>query len=69
MPALRPEKYRIVYCRELAPGTVTLTGGRVRGDDNKQYTYSRLLFAFATPFGYMYVPVINHQDTRVNYLN
>ena len=28
-----------VYCRELAPGTVTLTGDWVRGDDSKQTTY------------------------------
>ena len=25
-----------VYCHELAPGTVSLTGGWVRGDDGKQ---------------------------------
>ena len=24
-----------VYCRELAPGTVTLTGDRAQGDDSK----------------------------------
>ena len=24
-----------VYCRELAPGTVSLTGDRAQGDDNK----------------------------------
>ena len=28
-----------VYCRELAPGTVGLTGGWARGDDSKQYSY------------------------------
>ena len=28
-----------VYCRELAPGTVSLTGGWARGDDSKQYRY------------------------------
>ena len=25
----------LVYCRELAPGTVSLTGDRAQGDDNK----------------------------------
>ena len=29
-----------VYCRELAPGTVSLTGDRAQGDDSKQYAYS-----------------------------
>ena len=25
----------LVYCRELAPGTVSLTGDQAQGDDNK----------------------------------
>ena len=25
----------LVYCRELAPGTVSLTGDRAQGDDSK----------------------------------
>ena len=25
----------LVYCRELAPGTVSLTGDRAKGDDSK----------------------------------
>ena len=29
-----------VYCRELAPGTVSLTGDRTQGDDSKHCTYS-----------------------------
>ena len=32
----------LVYCRELAPGTVSLTGDRTQGDDSKHdshYTY------------------------------
>ena len=28
-----------VYCRELAPGTVSLTGDWARGDDSKQNSY------------------------------
>ena len=28
-----------VYCRELAPGTISLTGDWVRGDDSKQTSY------------------------------
>ena len=30
-----------VYCRELAPRTVCLTGDRAQGDDSKQCAYSR----------------------------
>ena len=29
-----------VYCRVLAPGTVSLTGDRAQGDDSKHYAYS-----------------------------
>ena len=29
-----------VYSRELAPGTVSLTGDRAQGDDNKHWAYS-----------------------------
>ena len=35
----------LVYCRELAPGTVSLTGDRAQGDDNKHdshYTHYHL---------------------------
>ena len=32
-----------VYCRELAPGTVSLTGDRDQGDDSKHCTYSKCL--------------------------
>ena len=31
-----------VYCRELAPDTVRLTGYWIRGDDSKQYRYYTL---------------------------
>ena len=37
----------LVYCRELAPDTVTLTGDRAQGDDNKhdsQYTPSEEIY-------------------------
>ena len=30
-----------VYRRELAPGTVSLTGDRARGDDSKHWAYSK----------------------------
>ena len=30
-----------VYCRELAPGTVSLTDYRAQGDDSKQCAYCR----------------------------
>ena len=29
-----------VYCRELAPGSVSLTGDRAQGDDSKHWAYS-----------------------------
>ena len=29
-----------VYCHELAPSTISLTGDRAQGDDSKQYAYS-----------------------------
>ena len=29
-----------VYCRELAPGTVSLTGDRAQDDDSKHWAYS-----------------------------
>ena len=29
-----------VYCRELAPGTISLTGDRAQGDDSKHWAYS-----------------------------
>ena len=35
----------LVYCRELAPGTVSLTRARAQGDDSKHYShYSRNCF-------------------------
>ena len=33
-----------VYCRELAPGTVSLTGYRAQGDDGKHCAYCTLWF-------------------------
>ena len=39
----------LVYCRELAPGTVSLTGDRAQGDDSKHdshYTSSKLICKF-----------------------
>ena len=32
-----------VYCRELAPGTVSLTGDRAQGDDSKHWAYSAFI--------------------------
>ena len=37
-----------VYCRELAPGTVSLTGDRAQGDDSKHCTYSTVLISMFT---------------------
>ena len=33
-----------VYRRELAPGTVSLTGDRAQGDDSKHWAYSKMCF-------------------------
>ena len=33
---------RFVFCRELAPGTISLTIGSTRGDDSKRYGYYTL---------------------------
>ena len=35
-----------VYRRELAPGTVSLTGDRAQGDDGKHWAYSTLSFSY-----------------------
>ena len=37
-----PAKYNAfnVYCRELAPGTVSLTDDRAQRDDSKHWAYS-----------------------------
>ena len=35
-------EFLIVYCRELAPGTVSLTGDRAQVDDSKHCAYSKL---------------------------
>ena len=34
----------LVYCRELAPGTVSLTGDRAQGDYSKHDSHNSLLF-------------------------
>ena len=41
---VRPFNYNpfLVYCRELAPGTVSLTGDRAQGDDNKHDSHYTL---------------------------
>ena len=41
----------LVYCRELAPGTVSLTGDRAQGDDSKHdslynWSFSELFLSF-----------------------
>ena len=33
-----------VYRRELAPGTVSLTGDRAQGDDSKHWAYSTISY-------------------------
>ena len=37
----------LVYCRELAPGTVSLTGDRAQGDDSKHDSHYRGILLFA----------------------
>ena len=36
----------LVYCRELAPGTVTLTGDWAQGDDSKHDSHYKLFLQF-----------------------
>ena len=36
-----------VYCRELAPGTVSLTGDRAQGDDSKHCANSSIILKHA----------------------
>ena len=38
----------LVYCRELAPGTVSLTGDRAQGDDSKHEDTIALYFTMYT---------------------
>ena len=48
-----------VYCRELAPGAVSLTGDRAQGDDNKHcrdytmftFVYQVVLYRKQSPAG------------------
>ena len=35
----------LVYCRELAPGTVSLTGDRAQGDDSKHESHYKIFEA------------------------
>ena len=47
----------LVYCRELAPGTVSLTGDRAQGDDSKHdshYNLSWGLKSLVFPFQFTY---------------
>ena len=39
----KSNKHVAIYCRELAPGTVSLTGDRAQGDDSKHCAYSTRL--------------------------
>ena len=52
----RPKLYNpfLVYCRELGPGTVSFTGDRAQGDDNKHDSHYTSLF-------------IGHNFTTKNY--
>ena len=36
----------LVYCRELAPGTVSLTGDRAQGDDSKHDSHYTILIFY-----------------------
>ena len=47
-----------VYRRELAPGTVSLTGDRAQGDDSKHWAYNRKShFIYFIPFYSMILTV------------
>ena len=40
----------LVYCRELAPGTVSLTGDRAQGDDSKHDPHYNVFCCNITKF-------------------
>ena len=40
----------LVYCRELAPGTVSLTGDRAQGDDSKHDSHYTVCLLENTKF-------------------
>ena len=48
-----------VYCRELAPGTVSLTGDRAQGDDSKHRAYSNSSALLKNKYRHENVMIIN----------
>ena len=66
-----------VYCRELAPSTVSITGDRAQGDDSKYWAYSKengmlinttkpKVMLFTTPQKRVYLNNYNFQLTYNN---
>ena len=56
----------LVYCRELAPGTVSLTGDRAQGDDSKHdshYKSEDLLSTQNIYFLFRITQFIEHMST------
>ena len=55
----------LVYCRELAPGTVSLTGDRAQGDDSKHdshYNESCLL----KPYPFLLANIVDPDEMLQN---
>ena len=45
----------LIYCRELATGTVSLTGDRAQGDDSKHDSHYHIyIYLIVIPFIYNY---------------
>ena len=53
----------LVYCRELAPGTVSLTGDRAQGDDSKHDSHYTINYFQSK---HMATYVVGTQKTRLN---
>ena len=45
----------IVYCRELAPGTVSLTGDRAQGDDSKHDSHYKVFILGQCIYIHVYI--------------
>ena len=51
----------LVYCRELAPGTVSLTRGRAQGDDSKHDSHYNCIVLLAHSGDIMRADLVNLQ--------
>ena len=54
-PVLSSYNPFLVYCRELAPSTVSLTGDRAQGDDSKHDLHYTFHTKYSSPFNNVYL--------------